>query len=229
MAHARVRANHNTWKTPLLVLFLGMVPAVPGIFSTIAILQNAQVGHPLADLVQPRYLAAPLPILTHIIGGIVFCAIAPLQFIARLRVRYPQLHRAGGRIVFVGGFVYALTALPLLLDLPDGEDALKNWGLGFSGIAVAFCLSLSLWQAVKRNISAHQLWICRAIAIGLAGATRAVLEILALAIPGEHSSVQEGIIMWLGMGINLAILEYYWRKKMRPRKSTYNKFQAKHR
>lgn len=220
MTHMRLRAANNPWKTPLLILVLGMVPAVPGIFSVIAILQSAQPGHPLADLVQPRYLAAPLPILTHIIGGIVFCVIAPLQFIGKLRVRYPQLHRVAGRVAFAGGFVYALTALPLLLDLPPKEDALKNWGLGFSGVAVAFCLGLSLWQATKRNISAHQLWICRAIAIGLAGATRAVLEILAFAIPVEHSPVQEGIIMWLGMSINLAILEYYWRKRRRPRKAT---------
>ena len=218
----RLRASPNPWKTPLLILFLGMVPALPGVFSVIAILQNAQPGHPLEDLVQPRYLAAPLPILTHIIGGIVFCAIAPLQFITKLRVRHPQLHRIAGRIAFAGGFVYAITALPLLLDLPPDEDALKNWGLGFSGIAVAICLGLSLWNAIKRNISSHQLWVCRAIAIGLAGATRAVLEILAFAIPVEHSTVQEGVIMWLGMIINLAILEYYWRKKRRPRKAASN-------
>lgn len=219
MAYSSLRTKQNNWKTPLLILILGMVPAIPGIFSVIAIAQNAQPGHPLAELVQPRYLVAPLPILSHIIGGIIFCAIAPFQFITGLRIRYPRLHRVAGRIAFAGGFVYALTALPLLLALPTGEDALKNWGLGFSGVAVAFCLSLSVWNAIKRNISAHQLWICRAIAIGLAGATRAVLEILAFAIPIEHSPLHEGIIMWLGMTINLAILEYYWRKRRRPRKA----------
>lgn len=219
MAHSQARTNVNAWKIPLLVLILGMVPAVPGIFSTIAIIQNAQPGHPLADLVQPRYIDAPLPILSHIFGGIVFCAIAPLQFIGRLRTRYPRFHRIAGRIAFFAGFVYALTALPLLLDLPPSSHTIENWGLGFSGVAVAICLGLSLWHAIKRNISAHQLWICRAIAIGLAGATRAVLEIFAIAIPGDHTAIQEGIIMWLGMTINLAILEYYWRKNRRVRKA----------
>lgn len=224
MAYSQSRAKHNAWKIPLLILVIGMVPAVPGIFSIIAIIQNAQPGHPLAELVQPRYLTAPLPILVHIFGGIVFYAIAPLQFIGNLRVRCPRFHRMAGRIAFVGGFVYALTALPLLLDLPPGPHALKYWGLGFSGISVAICLSLSLWHAIKRNISAHQLWIYRAIAIGLAGATRAVLDILALTILGELLPIHEGIIMWLGLSINLVLLECIWRKNRSFHNVPKNKF-----
>ncbi|HEX8115797.1 MAG TPA: DUF2306 domain-containing protein, partial [Pyrinomonadaceae bacterium] len=54
-------------------------------------------------------------LLFHGVAGSVALLVAPFQFSARLRRRYPQLHRVMGRLDVAGAFVSEPLAVPVAL------------------------------------------------------------------------------------------------------------------
>ena len=57
------------------------------------------------------FAAHPFLTLTHIVPGLLFMLLAPLQFIKKLRNNYPKVHRTIGYIVLVCGLIIGSTAL----------------------------------------------------------------------------------------------------------------------
>jgi hypothetical protein len=53
----------------------------------------------------------PLLTLIHIVPGLVFMLLAPLQLSKKIRLRYPGFHRITGGIVLVCGLIIGSTAL----------------------------------------------------------------------------------------------------------------------
>ena len=56
-------------------------------------------------------------LLFHGVAGAVALLVAPFQFSARLRRRYPRLHRVMGRLYVAGAFISAPLAIPVALRL----------------------------------------------------------------------------------------------------------------
>src|SRR5882757_4998247 len=53
----------------------------------------------------------PLLTMIHIIPGAGFMILGPLQFLPRIRARYPQFHRRTGRVFLFCGYIIGITAL----------------------------------------------------------------------------------------------------------------------
>ena len=203
----------GSWKIPSLILLMGMIPSIPGAFTLVGLILGENATGIAHDFVSTHYFERPLPISLHIATGILFSIIAPFQFITKLRMKWPHVHRYAGRVAGVSLLVFSLTGLFLLGPLPAGSEMISYLGLGFSGVATAIAVLLSWRAAFQRRIPMHQLWMYRAIAIALAGGTRLVLEIFAYLIFAEITPPVDGAIMWLGLSINLAVVERTWRRK----------------
>ncbi len=199
---------------PLVVALLGAVPAVPGAFVLAGIVSGPTVDGLLAGIVNPRYFSNPAWISLHIASGILFCLLAPLQFSARLRVR--RWHRYAGRVALLSGMVFGLSALPALGLVPKGADWARLGGLATAAVAFSGALALSYAAIRRRDIRAHRAWALRAVAIGLMGASRVLIEALAYLALGEVTDTMGGVVIWLAIGLNLLIVEFHLRQGTQP-------------
>jgi len=150
-----------------------------------------------------------------------FCALAPLQFSSRIRTRFPRWHRIGGRVAILAGVLFGITALPMLGPAPEGVGWLRYGGLAFAAVGFSASVLLAFATIRRRDIRAHRTWALRAVAIGLMGASRVLLETFAWLILGHVSEFTGGVVLWLAIIMNLLIVELHLRRNA-PRKITIN-------
>jgi uncharacterized membrane protein len=142
---------------------------------------GASAAHYLQEPYNPGFLDFPTVVALHVVLGGVFLALAPFQFVRRIRSRHLGYHRRVGRLLVAIGVVVGVTALVMGLVIP------------FSGwperVVVALFGSLFLFALVKGfvhvrtgRVALHREWMIRAFAIGLAIATQRVLFFPAIMI-----------------------------------------------
>ena len=56
-------------------------------------LPNMLADQPSASTFDSRYAREPFTALMHIVPGVVFIVLAPVQFVTRVRERHPKVHR----------------------------------------------------------------------------------------------------------------------------------------
>ena len=99
-------SRSSTWRVPIALVALAIVPVVAGSLRLIELLGGAAVMPPNA-----RFDASPVPVVTHIVTAIVFAVLGAFQFSTRIRRRRPAWHRRAGRVLVVAGLGVALSAL----------------------------------------------------------------------------------------------------------------------
>src|SRR5437762_8043087 len=62
----------------------------------------------------------PLLTMIHIVPGLLFVTLGPLQFVPKLRARRPGVHRWTGRVVLASGIVIGATALVMSPQMAIG-------------------------------------------------------------------------------------------------------------
>ena len=197
----------RTWRSCILLLILGLISIALGALQLNSINQGSAEG---------SYITTPLPVVLHIVFGIIFNLLSPFQFAPNIRKNYPKLHKYSGRLLVVSAIPVAFSALWMNQYFPSYGGTLK-----YSGI-VAYCVVLlgSLFLAVKyvmsKDIKNHRLWMMRAMAAALGPATQRVIIIPIFIVFGEDAITDEviGILIWSGILINLAFVEYLqWRER----------------
>lgn len=154
----------------------------------------------------------------HIIPGLLFVLLAPLQFIRSFRNRRPRLHRWIGRIVLASGAVIGVSALIMSPQMATGG---VNEMAATMLFAVLFLFSLaSGFVAIRRgNFAAHREWMIRAFAIGMAVAT--IRPIMGVFFATERFSGLTphdffGTAFWIGFTLQTIVAEV-WINYTRPR------------
>jgi len=108
--------------------------------------------------------------LLHVLPGIMFMVLGPLQFVRGLRAKHPAVHRWSGRIFLTASAVIGTTGLTMAargaIGGADEKAAIFLFG-GFFLIALA----KALWHAMRREFAQHREWMIRGYAVGLAVAT----------------------------------------------------------
>ena len=117
-----------------------------------------------------RLAAAPVSHFTHVIAGVLFGVIGPLQFGRVLAKRYGRMHRITGRIFVAAGAVLSLSSLSLLWAFPDTHHALVNGGRLVFGVWLGIALIIAMQAIRARVFNRHRNWMIRAYATGM-GAT----------------------------------------------------------
>jgi uncharacterized membrane protein len=175
---------------------------------------SALSGSASLDAAFVRY--APLTML-HILPGLIFVGLGPLQFVKTLRTRRPRLHRRVGRIVLVSGLVTGVTALAMTMQMAIG-GATERAATVLFGLLFLFALGRAFVCIRRRQVVLHREWMIRAFSLGLAVATvRPIVgaffatQSLTRLTPPEFF----GIAFWLGFTLHLIAAEA-WINLTRP-------------
>ena len=206
------------WKMPLALLLMSAIPFAAGIARLVGL-----VGNPAIDSENARFVAAPFPVIVHILSVSLFSLFGALQFSSGLRQRLPQWHRVSGRIVVASGIFAALTGLWMTVMYPIQPEL--QGGLLYAvrvSVGVAMLLSFFLAvAAVKRgDIATHRAWMIRAFALGQGAGMQVVVLLPWMLLIGKPSMLQRDVLMSLAWLINLLVAEMAIQR-WSPRTSIY--------
>lgn len=155
--------------------------------------------------------------MIHIIPGLLFLLLAPLQFVRRLREGRPRIHRWTGRVVLVSGLTIGVTALIMSPQMAIG-GANEMAAIMFFGVIFLFSLVRAFLYIRKGNFALHREWMIRAFAIGFAApAIRPIIGVFFATSSLTHLTPHDffGIAFWLGFTIQLIAAEV-WINYTRP-------------
>jgi hypothetical protein len=150
----------------------------------------------------------------HVGAGIIALVVAPLQLVARIRVRWPSFHRLVGRLCLLACAVGAPAGFVLAFGTTAGPIA----GMGFAVAAVLLPLFTWLgWRAaIERRFDSHRAWMLRSYAVVAAAITlRLMLPFSGLVLHLDFFPAYR-VIAWLAWLGNLALAEAYIRLKPAP-------------
>jgi len=108
--------------------------------------------------------------LLHVLPGVIFMILGPLQFVRNLRSKHPAIHRWSGRIFLTASAVIGATGLTMALRGTIGGADEKAAILLFGSFFLV-ALGKALWHAMHREFEKHREWMIRGFSVGLAVAT----------------------------------------------------------
>jgi uncharacterized membrane protein len=157
-------------------------------------------------------LFARHPILTliHIVPGILFMILGPLQFSSTIRARHLRWHRLSGRVFVVCGLVIGISALVMSFGMPAIGGINQAAATTLFGAFFLFALCKAFWHIRRRAVALHREWMIRAFAVGLAVATiRPIIGVFFSTSPLSGLTPREffGIAFWIGFVLHLIAAE----------------------
>jgi uncharacterized membrane protein len=149
-------------------------------------------------------------LILHVAAGVTALLVGPLQFLPRVRARWPRVHRATGRIYVLACAIGAPAGLMLAIGTTAGPVAAA--GFAIPALLWPVFTWLGLRAAVERRLADHREWMIRSYAI-TATAITLRLMLPASALLGFEFLPAYQVISWLGWTTNLALAEYWIRRK----------------
>jgi uncharacterized membrane protein len=165
---------------------------------------------------EARYLEHPQVALLHMVPGLLFMTLAPLQFVRRIRQRHLALHRRLGWVLAgcaaaSGGFgLVANFRLPAFGGLPTQAATV------FFGPIFLFSLANAIRHIRRRRIDRHREWMIRTFALAMGVASIRVFVGLFQVLGGLRIEECFGTSFWLGFSVNLLVAEI-WINRTRAR------------
>ena len=202
----------NAWLVPALLLLHGSMNILFGALQ----LDTIGQGPPAVpdEFTSLHYFETPLPIVLHIVAGILFNLLAPFQFAPTLRRRWPLWHRLSGRVLVIAGFLVGLTGLWMNHYYPLFGGALKYTGVLAHSLVLIGTLVIAMRSIFARDIPKHRAWMMRAVAAGLGPATQRIFILPIFFIYGSVNEATVGLVVWWGILLNLAVVEWaLWRER----------------
>jgi len=122
-----------------------------------------------------RLFSRPMSHWLHSLWGVLLGVLGPLQFARALRARFGAMYRLAGRVFVVAGLVMALSGLSLLVRVDSIATPFLDIARATFSAALIAALVLGVRAARARDRAMHRAWIIRAYAIGMGGATVALV------------------------------------------------------
>lgn len=208
--HTTTRGS-SQWLVAVALVLLSAIPIAVGIY----LLFELAAGNVRPETA--RHLAAPVPVVLHVIAAAIYVTLGAFQFVATFRHRLSGWHRGVGRFLLACGLAAGLSALWITLFYarqPDTNDLLFAIRLVFSSAMVLFIV-LGFIAIRRRDVPGHRAWMMRAYAIGLGVGTQALVFMMAEMVAGPPDQFGKSLLMgaaWLG---NLAVAEWLIRRSPR--------------
>jgi uncharacterized membrane protein len=202
------------WWTALLAI-IGVAAVVHRMLLLVgpAPVVSALQGPPAAAALNDGFARHRLLTLSHIVPGLLFVVLAPLQFVRSLRARRPAVHRWIGRIVLACGIVIGSTALVMSPRMAIGGP-LETAATTFFAILFLFALGRAFVAIRGGQAALHREWMIRAFAVGLAVAfVRPIVGIFFATSRLTHLTPHGffGVAFWLGFTIQTIAAEVWIR------------------
>ncbi len=136
--------------------------------------------------------------------------LGPLQFVRRLRTRWPAFHRATGKTWLLACAIAAPSGFVLALGTSAGPIA----GAGFALCAVLLAVfSWRGWRAaIERRFDDHRAWMLRSWALIAAAITLRLMLPFSGLVLGLGFYTAYPVIAWLSWLTNLALVETHIRR-----------------
>ena len=176
------------------------------------------VLHPpaVAVGVDVGFAAHPALTMAHIVPGLLFMVLAPLQLLRSLRTRRPAWHRWAGRVVVAAALVIGVTALVMSPQMAIG-GLLETAATSFFGALFLYSLARGFVAIRRGNIAEHRIWMIRMFAVGIAvAAIRPIVGIFFATARLTHLTPHDffGIAFWLGFTGTILAAELWLRRKL---------------
>lgn len=160
-------------------MFVAVLTTVVMVFVGIRISQDFPAVFsgdlPPVDSFERRYAEHPMLAYAHILPGVVYLLVAPLQVSRSFRNRSLRRHRELGRVALAAGLLTGFFAIVVGTVFPFGGFAEASASVVF-GIYFLAALALA-FRAIRAGREAvHRRWMIRAFAIGVGvGSIRLVI------------------------------------------------------
>jgi uncharacterized membrane protein len=177
----------------LSTLFAGTLLTI-----VLALVQVVQI--PLDALPEDsRHLrATPVWHFVHVLGGVAFGILGPIQFSRVLMHKYGLLHRIIGRVFVAAGAMISLSSLGLLWHFPDRDSAAISSGRLLFGVALGVALAVAMQAILKRDFTLHRNWMIRAYAIGMGATAVSMVFFPIYVITGDPPTGLVADVVFLG-------------------------------
>lgn len=219
-----MRANRAlarfVWAAAIFLAFVGIAVATR---RTIVLLHpqpsaNAAPANPAAAL-DAHFATQRALTLAHVLPAMLFMLLGPLQFVKRLRAKYPAIHRWSGRVFLIASATVGITGLRMAFGKTIGGLDEKA-AIALFGTFFLLALAKALWHALRHEFALHREWMLRGFAIGLAVATiRPIMGIFfAAAVARGHAPDPHeffGTAFWIGFTLQ-SIAAEIWINYTRP-------------
>ena len=213
-----VRLRRALWCSVIFLAFIGVAVAARRMAHLVPIVVRgyhapAVPSNPVAArFAKLDDLFAHYPILTlvHIVPGLLFMVLGPLQFSSTIRARHLQWHRWSGRIFVSCGVVIGISALVMSLGMPAIGGINQAAATTLFAAFFLFALCKAFWHIRRREIALHREWMIRAFSVGLAVATiRPIIGMFFATSRFSGLAPQEffGIAFWIGFVLHLIAAE----------------------
>jgi uncharacterized membrane protein YsdA (DUF1294 family) len=205
-----VKLTRIVWSITLFLVLIGVVIVIRRTMH-LFLTSPAPSRFPEAAEMDAGFARHRLLTMLHIVPGLLFILLGPLQFVRSLRVRWPGLYRWSGRVFLVSGMIVGITALVMSPQLAIG-GANETAAATLFALVLLFSLIKAYLYIRARNVALHREWMIRAFAVGLAVATvRPIVGVFFATRSITHLSPRDffGTAFWLGFTIQLMAAEIW--------------------
>src|SRR6202795_170005 len=217
-----VRLRRAVWCAVIFLAFIGVAVAVRRMAHLVPIVIRgyqppAGASNPVAaQFAKLDDLFAHYPILTlvHIVPGLLFMLLGPLQFSSTIRARHLRWHRINGRIFVICGAVIGISALVMSLGMPAIGGLNQAAATTLFATFFLFALCKAFWHIQRREVALHREWMIRSFSVGLAVATiRPIIGMFFATRRFSGLTPHEffGIAFWIGFVLHLIAAEAWIR------------------
>ena len=211
-------ATRIDWKIPLVLLVISAIPLAAGIVRLLGLAANPEISTENA-----RFVAAPFPVIVHVISASLFSILGAFQFSSGLRQRSPGWHRVSGRVVVTSGICVSLSGLwmtVMYLIPPELQGSLLYAVRVFVSVAMLLSIYMAVAAVTRCDVATHRTWMIRAYALGQGAGMQVVVLLPWMLLIGKPTLLQRDVLMSLAWPINLLIAEMA-NQRWSPRNPNY--------
>jgi hypothetical protein len=220
------RIRHILWSAVIVLALIGIAVVVRRATNLVPILINGYHPPPAASNPAAAQFAAlddvfahyPVLTLVHILPGLLFMVLGPLQFSSNIRARHLRWHRWSGRVYLICSLIIGISALVMSVAMPSIGGVTQAAATTLFALLFLVALGKAYWHVMHREIARHREWMIRAFAIGLAVATIRPIIGLFFATSGFSGLTPDvffGIAFWIGFVLHVIVAEA-WIQRTRP-------------
>jgi uncharacterized membrane protein len=174
-----IRLRRTLWSAVIFLAAIGIAVAARRIAVLFPIVVHGYSPPPVASNPRTAQFAAldqvfarhPVLTLVHVIPGLLFMVLGPLQFSATIRARHLRWHRWSGRLFVVCALIIGISALVMSSSMQSIGGVNQAAATILFGTFFLIALGKAFWHIRHREIALHREWMIRAFAVGLAVAT----------------------------------------------------------
>ncbi len=162
----------------------------------------------------PGFYENPITTWIHVLPGLLFMVLAPLQLSSKIRSKFLAFHKWVGRVFVFSSILVGISAFLIVFnfpyshyndDIPNISEQLPD--VFFGSLFIIFT-ALGYYHIKKKNIEKHREYMIRVFSIGLGISLFRVLMV-ATAIFGQSPLEFIGLFFWIGFSTTWLIGETY--------------------